>query len=95
MNQLHKDEADIVLLQQRFNQRGDYTEKLTELTTNVDASAFTEQQKKVLNELFQRFAKQEEQIQEALDYILEASKEQLNHAINSNKADKSYQLLNE
>lgn len=93
INQLHKDEADIELLQQHFKKRGEHTDKLSNATSDVDKKTLTKKEKESLKNLFDRFAQQQSKIDKALDYILEESKERLNDAIKSNKAEKSYQLL--
>ena len=93
VNQFHKDEADIELLRKRFNKRGTYIERLAAVTEDYDASSLSPSEKKQLTSLFERFEDQQRSIQEALDYILEKSRERLNDAIKKNKAEKSYQLL--
>ena len=94
MNQFHKDEADIELLRKRFDERGKYVERLSALTKEYDASSLSSTEKKRLNSLFDRFAQQQHKIQQALDYILEESKERLDDAIKRNKAEQSYRVLN-
>ena len=93
LNQLHKDDADINLLQQRFDMRGNYTNEFIKVTSEVDATTFTKKEKESLQKLFHRFSKQQQKIQNALNYILDESKDRLNDAIKRNKAEKSYQLL--
>ena len=93
MNQFHKDEADIELLGKRFDERAQYIEELSAITTNFDESTLSATEKKQLSTLFERFEQQQTKIQEALDYILRESKERLDDAIKRNKAEKSYQLL--
>jgi len=93
INQLHKDEADIDLLQKRFDVRGNHTNEFVQITLEVDATTFTKKEKESLKKLFNRFSKQQQQIQDALNYILEESKDRLDDAIKRNKAEKSYQLL--
>lgn len=94
INQLHSNEADIDLLQKRFDERGKHADKLTTITNQTNTSSFTDEEKKKLNVFFERFDQQEQKIQSALDYILEESKERLNDAIKTSKAEESYQLLN-
>ena len=94
MNQFHKDEADLELLRKRFDERGQYVEELSTLTTDFDNSTLSVNEKKELESLFKRFEQQQKKIQQALDYILKESRERLNEAIKSNKAEKSYQVLN-
>jgi hypothetical protein len=93
LNQLHKDDADINLLQKRFEERGNHTNEFIQITSEVDSTTFTKKEKESLEKLFNRFKQQQQKIQEALSYILEESKERLNDAIKRNKAEKSYQLL--
>ncbi len=93
INQLHKDEADMDLLQKRFDVRGNHTNEFVQITSEVDATTFTKKEKESLKKLFNRFNRQQQQIQDALNYILEESKERLDDAIKRNKAEKSYQLL--
>ncbi|MEL7833620.1 hypothetical protein [Fodinibius sp. Rm-B-1B1-1] len=94
MNQFHKDEANIELLRERFDERAQYVEKLSAVTEDFDASTLSSAEKKRLNSLFERFEDQQRNIQEALDYILAESKERLDNAIKSNKAEQSYRILN-
>lgn len=94
INQLHKDDADIELLRERFEQRGNCTQQLSELTSRIDHSVLTDKKKKTLEKLFNRFEQQQEKIDKAFDYILNKSKEQLSEAIKKNKAEKSYKALN-
>ncbi|WP_141239899.1 hypothetical protein [Aliifodinibius salipaludis] len=93
LNQLHKDEADIGLLQKRFDERGNQTDEFIKITSEVNADSFTEKEKESLKKLFNRFNQQQQKIQEAFTYILEESKGRLNDAIKTNKAEKSYKLL--
>ncbi|MCW9705346.1 hypothetical protein [Fodinibius salsisoli] len=93
INQFHKDEADVALLQKRFNERGRHVTKLASVTEVYDASSLSNSQKKRLTSLFERFEDQQRSIQEALDYILEKSKERLDDAIKKNKAEKSYKQV--
>lgn len=94
INQFHKDEADIELLRKHFDERGVYVERLSAVTENYDASTLSFTEKKHLKSLFERFKDQQRNIQEALDYILAESKERLENAIKSNKAEQSYKTLN-
>lgn len=94
INQLHKDEADIDLLRERFDQRGNHTQQLMELTSHFDHSILSSKEKESLKNLFDRFYQQQKKIDKALDYILNESKERLNDAIKTTKAEKSYQALN-
>lgn len=94
INQLHKDEANIELLQQRLEKRGRHTNKLTQVIPEVDETILTEKEKIFLKKLFDRFAQQQSKVDKALDYILEESKERLSDAIKTNKAEQSYRVLN-
>lgn len=94
INCLHKDIADVELLREQFDKRGKYIEELSVLTTDFDKSILSANETKQLKSLFERFEKQQKKIQEALGYILEESKERLDDAIKSNKAEKSYRFLN-
>jgi len=93
LNQLNKDEADINLLQKRFEERGEQADVFAEITSQADTETLTKQEKKSLQKLFSRFERQQQKIQQTLDYILKESKKRLDEAIKSNKAEKSYQLL--
>lgn len=92
-NQLQRNNADIRLLEEHFAQRENYVEKFVGLASQVDSSSLTKQQIKIFNTLFNRFEKQSQHIQKALNYITEESKARLNKAIKHTKAEKSYQLL--
>jgi hypothetical protein len=95
LNQLNKNDADISLLQQRFEERGNHTSKFTKLATEVDEATLTDTEKKSLQSLFERFSKQQQKIDEALDYIIGEAKERLDDAIKTTKAEQSYRVLNQ
>ena len=92
-NQLNRDEADIGLLEEHFAQREKHIKEFVRLTSKVEASSLTDQQKKSFNDLFSRFEKQSQRMQNALDYIANESRDRLNKAIKQTKAEQSYQLL--
>lgn len=94
INQLHKNDADIPLLQKRFKERGNHTTKLTEIASQVDEATLTDKEKKSLKSLFERFSKQQQTIDEALGHIIGEARERLGDAIKTNKAEQSYRFLN-
>lgn len=92
-NQLNRDEADIELLEEHFVQREKHVKEFVRLSSSIDSSLLTEQQKESFSTLFNRFEKQSQHIQDALGYIANESKDRLNQAIKQTKAEQSYQLL--
>lgn len=90
INQFHKDEMDLGQLREYFDERGEKTEKLISATKQFDSSNLSEQDEKVLSKLFERFEQQDREIQETLSYIREESGKRLDDAIKTNKAEKSY-----
>lgn len=93
LNQLNKDEANLEFMRKAFDERKVHTRKMDEIIANIDKDSFSEEESASLNALYDRFDRQSKKIQQALDYILEESKEQLNDAIKRNKAEKRYQVL--
>jgi len=93
-NQLEGDKLDIALLEEKFDRRAEYVKKLGQLTDIVDPSSLSKKQKESFNVLFNRFDEQSQNIQEALNYIVEKSKGELDKAIKHSKAERSYQVLN-
>lgn len=92
-NQLENNEADIAFLEEIFDQREEYVNKLTQLIPKVATSDLTKEQNESFKVLFNRFDQQSQNIQKALDFIVEKSKDQLDDAIKRRKAEEQYQLL--
>jgi len=92
-NQLEGDETNIAFLEEKIDQREEYVKNLTLLIQKVDPAGFTKEQNKSLKVLFIRFDQQSQNIQKALDNIVEKSKDQLDDAIKRRKAEEKYQLL--
>jgi len=92
-DQLNRKEINIASLERKFDERAEYIERLIQLTPKVDPSSLTKEQSDSLRLLFNQFDEQSQNIQKALDDIMEKSKGRLDEAIKHSKAEKSYQLL--
>ena len=93
LNRLNKDEATLEYIQNAFDERGIYTAALVKKVSEIEAEQLTEKEKKILNSLFERFNKQSNKIQKALDLVIRESQARLEDAVKRRKAEEGYTVL--
>lgn len=93
LNELHKDEASVTTIRDAFEKRASHTRDIGNLIPAIDTDAITGEKSNIIQYLFDHFGRQAEQIQEALEQILDSSREKLGDAVMRRKAEDSYKAL--
>lgn len=93
LNKLNKDEATLDYIQNAFDERGVYTAALVKKASEVEVEQLTEEDRKTLNSLFERFDQQSNKIQKALDLVIRESQARLEDAVKRRKAEEGYTVL--
>lgn len=93
LNELHRDEASTAAIGKAFDKRASHTRRIGELIPEIDTHTISGEKSDTIQALFDQFGRQAEQIQEALDQILDSSREKLGDAIKQRKAEEGYKAL--
>lgn len=93
LNELHKDEASTASIRNAFDKREIHTEKIGELISKIDKDKISDKESAIIRTLFEKFENQATMIQDALDYIVNSSRDHLGDAIKRRKAEEGYRSL--
>lgn len=93
LQELHKDETSVASLREAFDKRALHSRKMGELVAEVDKDMLSDDESAVIQTLFEQFSRQAQKIQNALDVIVDRSREKLGDAVKRRRAEKGYQSL--
>lgn len=93
IQELHKDETSVSSLRKAFDKRALHTRKMGELISEVDRDMLSDDESAVIQTLFEQFGQQAQKIQDALDVIIDRSRERLGDAVKRRRAEEGYDSL--
>lgn len=93
IQELHNDETSVASLREAFDKRALHSRKMGELISDVDKNMLSDDESAVIQTLFDQFGQQSKKIQDALDVIIDRSRERLGDAVKQRRAEKGYQSL--
>lgn len=93
LSELHKDEASITTIREAFEKRASHTRDIGDLIPAIDTDTLTGEKSNIIQNLFDQFGRQAEQIQDALEQVLDSSREKLGNAVMRRKAEEGYKAL--
>ncbi|SHG04783.1 hypothetical protein SAMN05443144_11798 [Fodinibius roseus] len=93
IQELHRDETSVASLREAFDKRALHSRKMGELISDVNKDMLSDEESAVIQTLFDQFRRQSKKIQDALDVIIDRTRERLGDAVNQRRAEKGYQSL--
>lgn len=93
IQELHRDETSVASLREAFDKRALHTRQMGELISEVDRDMLSDDESAVIQTLFEQFGQQAQKIQNALDVIIDRSRERLGDAVKRRRAEEGYDSL--